>query len=221
MRMVEGLTVWAIITTERPVSFRPPRYGLCGGLRTPIGGTPKDCADNRTARLSNNPGPPHAMASYMSQDLFNMLAVTAIQIHVATGDPLDQACGQLCAHYLDSFPEDTDLEREVRNTSAQLMEVMRSQFEENQMYLGMRQLQFCIYSYNLDGKKKRRPLFSGTWFTRSKLRDPDRAKNCLMNIMVYHLGTMNGMFPLAPGGWSLSKRSAFRRLMVHLRLFDA
>ena len=53
------------------------------------------------------------------------------------------------------------------------------------------------------GKKKRKKLLGGTWFTRSKSRNPNRAKDSLRNMIIYHSGTINGLFPIAPVGWSL------------------
>lgn len=146
------------------------------------------------------------MASYMPQDLFDMAMVTAVKIHMMTGDPLGQVCGQICRSYQNSFPDDADFEREIEETSGKLLEAMRSQFKDEQLSSAMTQLQFCITNYELDGKKKRKRLLGGTWFTRSKSPNPSRAKDCLRNMMVYHTGTMTGMFPVASTGWSLENR---------------
>lgn len=143
------------------------------------------------------------MASYMPQDLFDMAVVTAIKLHMLTGDPLDQMCDQICRQYQNSFPDDASMGSEVEESSQQVLKMMRSQFKDEQLSSAMTQLQFCITGYELDGKKKRKRLFGGTWFSRSKSRNPNRVKDCLRNMMVYHTGTMTGMFPVAPAGWTL------------------
>ncbi len=146
------------------------------------------------------------MASYMPQHVFDMGVVTAIRHHTATGNSLHEVCRQIFSGYRNSFPDDADFEREIEETSGKFLKAMRSQFKDEQMPAAMKQLQFCIVNYELDGKKKRKRLFGGTWFTRSKSPNPNRAKDCLRNVTVYHTGTMTGMFPIAPDGWSLANR---------------
>jgi len=147
-----------------------------------------------------------AMVSHMPQHLFDMAVVTAVKMHMITGDCLGQICGRIFQHYQSSFPDDADLQREIEETSGELLDAMRLQFKDEQLSSTMPQLQYCITNYELDGRKKRKRLLGGTWFTRSKSRNPNRAKNCMRNMMVYHTGTMTGMFPVAPNGWSLENR---------------
>ena len=146
------------------------------------------------------------MASYMPQHVFDVCVITAVKIHTMTGDSLDHVCAQICKSYQRSYPDDANFEREMEETSGQVLEMMRSQFEDEQLPSAMTQIQFCITNYELNGKKKRKRLLGGTWFTRSKSRSPDRAKDCLRNVMVYHTGTVTGMFPIKPNGWSLENR---------------
>jgi hypothetical protein len=123
-----------------------------------------------------------------------------------TGKPLDHVCVEICSFYKDSFPDDADFEREIQETSGKLLKAMRLQFKDKLLASAMTQLQFCIVNYELDGKKKRKRLLGGTWFTRAKSPNSNRAKDCLRNVTVYHTGTMTGMFPIAPDGWSLENR---------------
>ena len=146
------------------------------------------------------------MAGYMPQHVFDVAVVTAVKLHMMTGDSLDHVCAQICRSYQHSYPDDPDFAREIEETSGKLLEMMRSQFKDEQLPSAMAQIQFCITNYELDGKKKRKRLLGGTWFTRSKSRNPLRAKDCLRNLIVYHTGTMTGMFPIAPTGWSLENR---------------
>jgi hypothetical protein len=152
-----------------------------------------------------------AMTSYMPQHLFDMAVVTTVKIHTMTGEPLSQNCSQICQRYQSSFPDDASIERDLDETSQHLLRMMRSQFKDEQLPAAMTQLQFCITNYELNGRKKRKRLLGGTWFTRSKFPNPNRAKNCLQNIMVYYTGTMTGMFPLAPSDWSLEDRQTDAR----------
>ena len=146
------------------------------------------------------------MASYMPQDVFDMCVVSAVKIHMVSGDSLGQVCSQICGYYKNSYPHDADFELEIKKTSGKLLEAMRSQFEDEQLPPAMTQLQYCITNYELNGKKKRKRLLSGTLFTKTKSRNPNRAKGCLQNMTVYHVGTMTGDFPVAPTGWSLENR---------------
>lgn len=142
------------------------------------------------------------MVSYMPRDLFDMAVVTSVRLHTMTGDSLDQFCVEVCKSHRHLFPDDVDLEPEIKETSRELLEMMRSQFKDEHLSSAMKQLQFCIKNYTLDGKKKHSRFFGGAWFSRSKSRNPNRVKGCLRNIIVYHTGTINATFPLAPTGWS-------------------
>lgn len=146
------------------------------------------------------------MPSYMPQDLFDMVVVTAVKLHMTTGNSLDHVCETVCGFYNNNFPDDTNLKAEVSETSSSLLKAMRLQFDDEQLPSAMTQLQFCITNFELDGSKKRKRLLSGTLFTRSKSHNPKRAKDCLRNMMVFHTGTMTGVFPVAPTGWSMENR---------------
>lgn len=145
------------------------------------------------------------MASYMPQDLFDICVVTSILLHKWTDEPLEQFCTVSSQQYQNDFPDDTSIKIEMEEAAARVLKMMRSQFEEKQLSSAMTQLQFCITNYELDGAKKRKRLLGGTWFTRQKSRNPDRIKDCLRNIVIYHSGTMTGLFPIAPDGWSFTK----------------
>ena len=44
------------------------------------------------------------MASYMPQDVFDMCVVSAVKIHMVSGDSLGQVCSQICGYYKNSYP---------------------------------------------------------------------------------------------------------------------
>lgn len=132
-----------------------------------------------------------------------MAVVSAVKIYVWADIPLGQVCREICKTYQNDFPGDINFEKEIEETAKQLLEIMHSQFTEEQLPSAMTQLQYLIKNYKLDGKKKRMRILGGTRFTRSKLPNPNRSENCIRNLLVYHAGTMSGMFPVAPSGWSL------------------
>ena len=56
------------------------------------------------------------MASYMPQDVFDMCVVSAVKIHMVSGDSLGQVCSQICGYYKNSYPNDADFELEIKKT---------------------------------------------------------------------------------------------------------
>lgn len=143
------------------------------------------------------------MSSYMPQDVFDMCVVTAIKFHLLTEDTLTNCCSELYKGYRDSFLNDVEAEKDMKKSAKSVLKLIKTQVEDGQIVEVMTQLQFCIKKFNIDGSKKRRKLFGGTWFTRSKTQIPDRSKACMRNVVVYHQGTISGVFPIAPRGWSL------------------
>ena len=134
-----------------------------------------------------------------------MCVVSAVKMHVMTGGSLSQVCGELCSYYKNSYPNDADFELDIEKTSGKLLDVMRSHIGDEQLPSSMTQFQYCITTYELDGRNKRKRLFGGTWFTKSKSRNPNREQDCVRNMMIYYTGTMTDRFPVAPTGWSIIK----------------
>ena len=146
------------------------------------------------------------MPRYMPQDVFDMCVVGTVKLHMMGQEPLDQVCAELCGYYKNSYQDDLDFELEIAETSKKILEWGQS-FGENHVIPTMTQLQYCLTYYGLDGtKKKKKRFFNGTFFNKAKTRNPNRSKDCVRNITVYHLGTVNGLFPPAPTGWSLASR---------------
>ena len=145
------------------------------------------------------------MASYMPQRLFDMCVVTAVKIHMATGKSLEQTNMQVLEHYSHSFPDDSHLENHIELASEAVLETMRTLFTDKQIPYVMTQMQYCIKKYHPDGKKRRKRLLSGTMFTRSRFPNSNRVDDCINNITAYHVGTLCGVFPLMPDGWSVQK----------------
>lgn len=142
------------------------------------------------------------MARYITQQLFNMCAVSAAKISSASGQSLEDVARQLAETYSGSY-EDEDLAGEIAMAADQIAVFVQKVLPPPTLVGNLTQLQFCIKHYQPNGKKWPSRLFGGTLF--NKVGEPlqDKVRQCVANIATYHLLVVNGAIPLMPQGWKL------------------
>jgi hypothetical protein len=140
------------------------------------------------------------MASYMPQHVFNMCAVTAVLYNASEDTTIEEFAKRISdsyrRHYIDDGYEE-DIVLAARNVA----KFIESSFPGTKAATSVSQLQYCIKKFHPSGKK--RFFLQGTIFTRQKTPLPSRVKQCVTDVVVFHLGTLSGKFPLAPSHWSL------------------
>ncbi len=141
------------------------------------------------------------MASYITQELFNMCAVTAAKISTASGQSIEFVAEYLANKY--SEYQDQDLSGDIATASVKVIDFMQNALPPETLVGNLTQMQFCIKHYNLDGRKKARKLFRGTFFNKEKRELEDKVDQCVANVATYHFLVINGSIPVAPKGWSL------------------
>lgn len=142
------------------------------------------------------------MSAYMTQQLFNMCAVSTAKISVATSHPVEVAAAQLAENYACSY-QDEDLAQDIAFAATKVSELMRGVWPPDALVGSLTQLQFCIKYYDPSGKKIRRKLFSGTWFNKESTPIQDKVEKCVANIATFYILVLNGTIPPAPDGWNL------------------
>lgn len=142
------------------------------------------------------------MARYITQQLFNMCAVSAAKISAASGKPVAAVAQQLAATYRDSY-KDTELAQDIAVAAEQVSTFIGKSLSPDKLIGNLNQLQFCIKYYQPSGKRWPMKLFSGALFNKSSRQIKDKSKQCLANIATYHLLVLNSAIPLMPKGWAL------------------
>ena len=141
------------------------------------------------------------MTSYMPQDVFNMCAVTAAQNNASEGTTIEQFAKRVSDEYRRYYIDD-GFEEDIVLAARNVVKFIESSFPGTKAATAVRQLQYCIRKFQPSGKKKFF-LQVGTIFDRQKVPLPNRVSQCVADVVVFHLGTLSGAFPLAPNGWSL------------------
>jgi hypothetical protein len=80
------------------------------------------------------------MPSYMPQRVFDVAVVNAAKIHIGADYPFDRVGDQIRKRYEHSYPDDLDFILEIEQTSGELLEMMRSEFEDEQIPSSMTQI---------------------------------------------------------------------------------
>lgn len=142
------------------------------------------------------------MAYYMPQDVFDMAVATSVKLHVGNGIPVPELLDQIGRPYAKAYPGD-DFYGELSDAVEKILKSFRSKLEDEQLPSAMTQMQFCLKNFHADGRRKKKRLFGGTLFTRSKEPVPNRVDRCVLNLIKFHAGTEHGLFPRAPAGWTL------------------
>jgi hypothetical protein len=142
------------------------------------------------------------MASYMPQDVFTMCAVTAAaQYNSSEGTTIEEFAKRISDEYHRYYIDD-GYEEDIVLAARSVAKFIESSFPGTKAAGAVRQLQYCIRKFHPSGKKKFF-LQGGTIFNKQKTPLPNRMKQCVTDVVVFHLGTLSGKFPLAPKGWSL------------------
>lgn len=142
------------------------------------------------------------MASYMTQQLFNMCAVSAAKFSAEHQKPIDAVAYYVAQQYENDFL-DEHLADEIATATTYIINYLRSAGYENSLIGQLIQMEFCIRHYEPDGKKRSTRIFGGTFFNKERAPLQDKAKNCASQILAYNLRVIGGSIPAAPPGWSL------------------
>lgn len=140
------------------------------------------------------------MAGYMPQHVFNMCAVTAAQFNASEDTTIEEFAKSISDKYRRHYIDD-GYEEDIVLAARDVAKFLESSFPGTKAAASVRQLQFCIRKFHASGKK--RFFLQGTIFTQQKTPMPSRVKQCVTDVVVFHLGTLSGKFPLAPPHWSL------------------
>ncbi len=141
------------------------------------------------------------MASYITQELFNMAAVTTAKITAASEHSIEFVAEELANDYREY--QDQNLSEDIATASVKVTDFMQNALPLKSLVGNLTQIQFCIKHYSPDGKKKPRKLLRGTWFNKEKLELEDKVDQCVANVMTYHFLVINGSIPIAPKGWTV------------------
>jgi hypothetical protein len=142
------------------------------------------------------------MSKYMTQEIFDMCAVTAAKVGSGTEKSIEKAADLIAQNYTSTYA-DTNLAQDIALAAHKAIKFMEDSLPQGSMVANCTQLQFCIKEYNPDGKKKRKKLLGGTLFNYEKRPIPDKVKGCITNLLAYHLYILNGNIPMAPENWRL------------------
>ena len=140
------------------------------------------------------------MASYMPQHVFNMCAVTAEQYNASEGTTIEEFAKRISDSYRRYYIDD-GYEEDIVLATRNAAKFIESSFRDTKAAAAVRQLQYCIKKFHPSGKK--RFFLQGTIFTQQKAPLPNRVSQCVIDVAVFHSGTLSGKFPLAPQDWSL------------------
>ena len=142
------------------------------------------------------------MARYITQQLFDMCAVSAAKISAANSTPLAEVSKQLAETYSQSYNDD-NLPQEISVAAEQIAAFVSRVLPPVTLVGNLTQLQFCIKNFQPNGKRWPMKLLSGALFNKSSRPLPDKVRQSLANVATYHVLVINGAIPLAPTGWKL------------------
>lgn len=140
------------------------------------------------------------MTSYMPQDIFNMSAVTAASCYGSEEVTIDKCASFISDQYRNDYIDD-GFEKDIVIAAHKIVALIQQAFPGKPVSSAIRQMQYCIKTYEPNGKKK--GFFQGQLFNKQKQPIPDRVSQCVANIMTFHIGTLSGAFPVAPRDWSI------------------
>jgi hypothetical protein len=142
-----------------------------------------DLADDSTLVLGRD-----HMAGYMPEDLFEFGAYTIAMIHVAKGLPIEDVADRLHKSYKNSYLDDDIRDQwvEAANIVIGLVETHFPNLEPRVKASTLKHIQTAVMEYQPDGKKRRKKLFGGTIFNKSKTANYQRTKTLSRNFICYH-----------------------------------
>jgi len=142
------------------------------------------------------------MAEFVSQEMFNMFAVSAAKISAGTGKTLEESTALVVSYYEGTY-RDQNLARDIEIAAKKVKDYMLAVLPPETLSGNLTQMQFCIKNYKLDGTKKRKKIWDGTFFNKEKKEIENKIQNCLASVATYHTLVVGGSIPIAPQGWSL------------------
>jgi hypothetical protein len=142
------------------------------------------------------------MRDFVDQELFNMCAVTAAKISCHDGQTTFSAAELIAAEYGRSY-QDNDLTAEVNDAAIQVSQFLADALPNGSLASACTQMQFCIKHFKLDGKRKRKKILGGVWFSGENQEISNKVDKCIANIATYHFLVIGGTIPIAPKGWSM------------------
>jgi hypothetical protein len=140
------------------------------------------------------------MNSYMPQDMFDMIAVTAALYKESRGLTIEEVAKVFCDLYRNDYIDD-GYDIDVVSAAHKVLDFMKTTFPGVNVATPLIQMQYCIKHFRPNGKKK--GLLQGQLFNQQKTPLPNRIEQCLSDIMIFHIGSLSGTFPVAPEGWSM------------------
>jgi hypothetical protein len=139
-----------------------------------------------------------AVARYMSQDLFNALAVklawlSKLDAHEGRSSP---AIETMLQGYKRTYAEDA-FEPELRHT-ALVFEQWLADTHPNppEQMAWINALRNALERYEPGGTRKRHSLFAGLWFTSVRSSPPHRLQQCIEDVQAYYESLRLGRIPL-------------------------
>lgn len=142
------------------------------------------------------------MAKFIDQEVFNMCAVSAADISARSDKSVGEVAAFIASQYEGTY-QDVNLAQDIKIAANKVTEFISGVLPPETLAGNLRQMQFCIKNYNLDGTKKRKKLFDGTLFNEVKKENTDKVQDCVVNIATYHMLVIGGSIPIAPHGWSM------------------
>lgn len=137
------------------------------------------------------------MAGYMTQEIFNMCAVSTAKLSAASSKTLEEMATLIGNNYKNTY-QDKHLVSDIEFAAKKVIEFMLGVLPAETLVGNLTQMQFCIKNYNLDGTKKRMKIFGGTFFAQEKQENTDKVQSCLVNIATYHFLVIRDTIPIAP-----------------------
>jgi len=140
--------------------------------------------------------------SYMTQQLFNMCAVTAAKIAATSGESVDSVSTRLAKDYRSSY-QDEHLAEDIAAAATHINKFLQSTLPAGTLVAGLTQMQFCIKHFRVDGSKRPFRLLRGAWFNKERAPLQDKVKQCVNQIAIYHIRVVSSSIPIALRRWHL------------------
>ena len=139
------------------------------------------------------------MARYMSQDLFTTLAIKlawTCRLNVNDEARRTVAIDDVLTGYRRFYLQDP-FESELWHTVDALDQwLVQAYPHPPEQMAWMSALRGALVKYTSNGTLKRRPLFTGLWYTSARSAPPDRPRQCMLDIARCHGSMQAGKIPL-------------------------
>ena len=142
------------------------------------------------------------MPKFIDQELFNMIAVTALKISTISGESLASVSESVTKNYSRTY-QDSNLCNEIIDSAEKIESFLTEALPEGSLRSACTQMQYCIKNFKSDGSKKRKKILNGAWFSGENQEIENKVGRCAAIIITYHLLVVGGKIPIAPKGWSI------------------